>query len=1102
MSGGHNCCIHESRAALPAPGRTPRLVHVTFRLAILAVSCWPAICSASPPQVRRVRLPIVDRADMPFTHVSFETAPVRGIVERMVQDDQGFLWFGTNHGLLRYDGYTFRPFNHDPEDPNSISGVNILALFKDRSGNLWIGSGSHLDRYDPASGIFKHFLLDASNACGLTGVVRDITQDREGMIWVATDNGLKRLNPATSKVNCYQHQTDDASSIASNFVKTMLESRDGTLWVATTLGLESLDRSTGHVKQRVILRGPSGTPFSLDGNKISLFEDHAGVLWITIPAGQEYGLASFDPHSGIQTVYWFGNGPADIVFSILEDEDQALWLGQWQRGMIRLDRDRQRAIRYHNSPNDLGSISTGAVVSLLQDRDHRIWAGFDPPIVDSFDPRPSPFHTYRHDPDDPNSLSNAVVSVLLDSRGILWIGRLDGLDRVDRKTGQVTRYADKYVSNRLAFKTVHAIAEDRAGYLWFGEWGNGLDRFDPRTGDVKVYRHDPNNPTSLSDDIVESLLVDRKGTLWIGTFGALNRFDPKTERFTAYQSAVPGLSQYRAIAEDSDGALWLASLGNGLHRFDPASGQFTVYQNAPADPRSLSNDIVNSVYVDRSGTVWAGTSDGLCKLDQSSGTFTSYYARDGLASSVVEGILEDERGNLWLSTSDGLSRFNPGAKAFRNYYAGDGLLGNEFRFAAASKSLAGEMFFGSTSGLLEFVPNRVIDDRSIPPVMLTDFQLFGKPVQIGARDSPLKQSISFAQSMTLKYWQNIFSFEFSALSYSNPKRNRYRYKLEGLDSDWNETDSTRRFMSYTTLAPGEYLFRVQGSNSHGIWNEQGASVRLLILPPWWNTWRFRAVALAFLLMSLAYAYHLRIQIIERQFNARLEARVGERTRIARELHDTLLQGFHGLMFRLHAARTMFPRRPEEAMQVLDGAITAAEHAIAEGRDAIQDLRSSTEISNELAEAVTSLAGELASDNSAKFHMVVRGSPRDLHPILRDEIYGIAREAVRNAFRHADARNIEAEITYGERLFGLRIRDDGKGIDPEIAGKGRPGHYGLTGMRERAQRIGGQLNFWTGNRVGTEIELNIPGRIAYGTSAARTVLGLFRTKADRTHEHRT
>jgi PAS domain S-box-containing protein len=866
MSASRDCCIHESifsecLADKPAGCLGHRFVYSILRLAVVAAICC-RICAANLPAVRAVRVPTVDREDIPFTHVSLETATVRGIVERIVQDDRGFLWFGTNHGLLRYDGYQFRAFVHDPEDPNSISGTNVLALFKDRLGNLWVGSDQHVDSYDPVSGVFKHVLPDAASTCGPSGIARDITQDREGMIWVATDNGLVRFDPSTSKLKCYQHRQDDGSSIASNLIKTMLESRNGIFWVATTLGIEALNRQTGKVSQRVTLRGPSGTPLSLDGNKISLFEDHAGVLWITIPAGQECGLVSFDPRSGLQSAYLFGPGPAEAGFSILEDEDQSLWFGQWQQGIIRLDGERKRAIRYRNNPKDRSSVSAGAVITLLQDHEDRIWAGLDPPIVDRFNPLPSPFQTYHHDRADPDNLSNAVVSVLQDSRGILWIGGLGGLDRWDRKTGQVTHYMGRHVSGRPIFKTVHAIAEDRAGYLWFGEWGNGLDRFDPRTGRFRFYNHDRDNPTSLSSDIVESLFVDSRGTLWVGTYDALNRFDPKTERFQAYRSVSSGLSQYRTMAEDPSGALWLGSLGNGLHRFDPATGRFTVYRNAARDPRSLSNDIVNAVYVDRSGTVWAGTSDGLCRLDQTSHTFTSYYTRDGLASSVVEGILEDDDGDLWLSTSDGLSRFNPRARTFRNYYAGDGLPGNEFRFAAASKGSADEMFFGSTSGLLAFFPQRVIADPSPPRVVLTDFWLFGERLRAG--EKPLERSISYLESLTLGPRQNIFSFEFSALSYSNPTRNRYRYRLEGLEQQWNERDGTRRLVTYTTLPARDYVFRVQGSNSHGVWNENGASLRIRILPPWWSTWWFRAAFMGVALTLLWALYELRVRQLQRE----------------------------------------------------------------------------------------------------------------------------------------------------------------------------------------------------------------------------------------------
>ena len=1119
MGGGPDSRIGESRCAdcfisRPARCLTLRFVHETVRLSLLVAGCWLTICHAGSPQVRSVRLPLANGADIPFTHVSVAKASALGILNRLIQDDQGFLWFGFYHGLLRYDGYQFRAFLQDPEGPR-ISDVNIRALFKDHTGKLWIGSSLSLDQYDPVSGALRHFLLGASNmgasnACGPIGRVRDITEDRKGMIWVATDDGLKRLDPSTSKPDCYQHRQDDISSIASDFVKAVIESRDGTLWVATTLGLENFDPRTGKTSRRVTLRGPSGASLSLDGNKVSLMEDHAGVLWISIPGQQECGLASFDPRSDVQSAYSFGDGPSDTGFAIIEDEDQTLWFANWRQGIVRLDRDRKRAILYHNNPNNLNSLSAGGVMTLLQDRDHRIWVGIDPGTVDWFDPRPSSFRSYYHDPGDSNSLSSgAVVSVLQDSRGILWIGSLYGLDRFDRKTGQVARYSGRRVSSRLIFRTVHAIAEDHAGYLWFGEWGNGLDRLNPRTGDIKSYRHDPDNPSSLSHDVVESLFVDRRGTLWVGTYDALNRFDPETERFQAYRSGVPGLSEYRTIAEDSGGALWLASLGNGLHRFDPEPGQFTVYRNEPANPRSLSNDVVNSVYVDRSETVWAGTNNGLCRLDQSSHTFTSYFARDGLADSAVKGILEDERGDLWLSTSDGLSRFNPRTGTVRNYYAADGLPGNEFRFGAASKSSTGEMFFGSSGGFLAFFPERVIDNTSPPPVVLTDFWLFGDRWRAGK--DPLKRSISFARSLTFSPSQNIFSFEFSALSYSDPTRNRYRYRLEGLEQQWNDRDSSRRFVTYTTLAPGDYTFRVQGSNSLGVWNTTGASVQIRVLGPWWTWWSVRAAFTLLTLTTILALYHFRVRRLAYQLNLRFEERLAERTRIARELHDTLLQSFHGLMFRFQAVRNMLPRRPEQAIQALDSALERTEQAIAEGRDAIQGLRSSTVIVNELAQAVTALGTEMSHEmsqeassqdsarGSARFRVVVEGQPQDLHPILRDEIYAIASEAVRNAFRHAQAQNIEAEITYSGSLLQLRVRDDGNGIDPGVLAEGRAGHYGVPGMRERARRIGGKLDVWTGIGAGTEIELTIPGSIAYGASPGRTILGLFRKKAESTHD---
>jgi len=333
------------------------------------------------------------------------------------------------------------------------------------------------------------------------------------------------------------------------------------------------------------------------------------------------------------------------------------------------------------------------------------------------------------------------------------------------------------------------------------------------------------------------------------------------------------------------------------------------------------------------------------------------------------------------------------------------------------------------------------------------------------------------------------AIDYTALSLTAPEKVRFRFKLEGHDQDWREAVNQRR-VEYSNLPPGDHRFRVIACNNSGIWNEAGDTLDFSIAPAYYQTSWFWTLSLAAFFLSLWGLYRYRLHQIGREFNAQVEARIEERTRIARDLHDTLLQSFQGLMLRFQTVRNLLPARPLEAMKVLDGALDHADEAIVEGREAIQNLRSSTALSNELAEAVRAAGHELSPGEGAEFRMLVEGSPRDLSPLLRDEIYRIAREAIRNAFHHAQARVIEAEIAYGPRLLRLRVRDDGKGIDPVIAQDGRSGHYGIAGIRERSGRIGAELNIWSGDGTGTEIELNVPGSIAYGTSSAPALKRLF------------
>ena len=410
-----------------------------------------------------------------------------------------------------------------------------------------------------------------------------------------------------------------------------------------------------------------------------------------------------------------------------------------------------------------------------------------------------------------------------------------------------------------------------------------------------------------------------------------------------------------------------------------------------------------------------------------------------------------------------------------------------------------------------FFPEDLRDNPYVPPVVISSFKIFNDPVPIGGE--VLAKAVPYVESLTLSHRQSVFSFEFAALSYANSNKNRYRYKLEGFDPDWSEVDSKQRLATYTNLDHGDYVFRVQGSNSDGVWNKEGVSLPILITPPWYRTSVFRASAGGLFLALLWAAYQARMRQVQRAFEMTLEARVGERTRIARELHDTLLQSFHGLLLRFQTVSYLLPARPAEAKQQLDGAIEQAAKAITEGRDAVQGLRASTVERNDLAVAIRTLGDELASDVGAHrppaLHVGVEGEARDLRLIVRDEIYKIATEALRNAYRHAQAGRVEVEVRYDSDEFRLRVRDDGKGIDQAVlAAQGIEGHFGLRGMPERAALIGGRLAVWSAAGSGTEVELRLPAAIVYATSVRRSWLSrLFAVRStakaqkERRHERR-
>jgi ligand-binding sensor domain-containing protein/signal transduction histidine kinase len=1050
-----------------------------FLLALLVFGPAGAQGSSSPaaggvPQARfnpdPVRMKVIDGDDVRFLRLSGIEGLSQNRVTQIAQDDQGFMWLATQQGVDRYDGYQFRMFKNDPRQANSLCGVFMLALFKDRAGNLWMGCEHGLDRFDPSTETFLHYQITSDTVPHRYDAVRHIYEDARGILWLSTGHGLCSLDPHSGETTWYRHIAGNPLSLSSDDIKSSGEDRHGVFWVASGEGLDAFDPKTSRVSFHVPLREP---------HELSFYEDRHGVFWILSASGN--GLAVLDRERGFVTRYLFAEDlpglPLTGVIQMLEDREDNLWIATLSDGLLRFDRENARFIRYRNDPSNPDSLPENRITTLLKDREDNIWVGLGATQPTLFTPRLPPFKRLPFDSGNRANLGERFVDVIFeDHEGALWIGTTGALNRCDSTGRQCTHYA---LPGRGVASDVLSLAEDGSGTLWVGTSGQGLCRFDRTSGSCKkLFRHASGDSSSVSNDTISDLLIDRQGMLWAGTGDGLNSFDPVTERFTAYRDETsPNSSgQMGSMVEDHDGDIWIGSEGSGLLKFDRKT------QRLRAGVAAVSNPYVSAVYIDRTNTLWAGTFNGLDRLDLSTGRVTQYTEENGLASTKISCILEDANGDLWLSTNKGISKFDPKVGTPQNFSVADGLSGDLTGYNACWKGKNGEMFFGGFAGATRFKPEDVSNDSYVPRVALTAFDLFGAPVSLGP-GSPLERVIGFTDSLKLRHEQNSFSFQFSALSFRNPSTNRYRYKLEGLDQSWHEAGSGQRIAGYTTLPAGTYRFRVQAATARGPWSEPGRMVDITIQPAWWSTWWFRGLIAMLIIAAAVVFYLLRVREISRHFLIRLEERVGERTRISRELHDSLLQGFQGLMFRLQAVRQLLPERPGDAAKSLESAMQVGDQAIGEGRDAVQNLRSSTFEESDMATALGALGAELAlgmePQATPEYRVAVEGMPRELSPDVRDDIYRIAREAVRNAYQHADARHIETAVTFGDTDLSVRVRDDGIGIDSTILARGRrEGHWGLPAMRERSAKIGGRLEIRSERNAGTEVQLRLSAPIAY------------------------
>ncbi len=805
----------------------------------------------------------------------------------MMQDHQGFIWIGTQSGLYRYDGYQARQFQYTPNVAGSLPNNQIIGLFEDRKNRLWVGTRDALALFDAETSTFKTYLPPAGQgAAQQSRIIQKLSSDGKTGLWLATRDGLQHFDPDTGQFRVYQHDPARPDSLVKNNIQTLALDQQGGLWIATwPTGIDYLPAGSARFQH---YPDHSKGSAALENTIKSLYIDSRQRLWI----GTEAGVFLRQPGED-----WTQKKKLSVpgisknfrVYDFIEDGTGTVWAATFV-GLLRWDEAGRQFDIYRHHAEDVSSLADNLSFSLLLDRSEALWittvdgisrtdlsvGGFDHLIPRTF-----------NGADD--GIDNVVRTIAPAGPGQLWLGGWSELLLVDVKNRQIIK---NVAANKLPSGIIYSLYQQPKGPLWIGS-RNGLFRFEPRQQRLlKIPLGDE------AGNYVNEIAAGVSGTLWLGTGGGLIEYDPKSGVLRKFQHdpldphSLAGNS-VNTLLVDRGGKIWLSGgevAGGGLDVLDPGTGRFRHYHFDPGDPASLANDFVNDIREDSAGNVWIATFSGISRAiagADGSLSFRNYDRRNGLGSDSVKAINTGEAGKLWLSTVDGLSQFDPATSQFSNYKVFDGDAGSNYSVGTSFADSDGLLYFGGLKGLTAVHVNEAQHNRIPPVVAITDISVLNHSLagDVKIDDANLEGSVTEPKMLTLLWRASVFSLKFSALHFSDPKRNRYAYKLEGFDRDWVETDSSNRVATYTNLNPGKYLFRVKAGNNNGIWNQTGISLPIVIIPPYWQTIWFRVVAGIVFLSLLATAYYARIRQL-RQIQANLEEQVAKRTE---ELQDMTQQ---------------------------------------------------------------------------------------------------------------------------------------------------------------------------------------------------------------------
>jgi len=817
-----------------------------------------------------------------FDRISLSKGLSNTFVSGIIKDSKGYMWMATKNGLNRYNAYEIQTFNHDSDDPNTLSSDVVNCVFEDANGVIWAGTANGLNKYDRNTGFFKYYKPNEDKTTlGPPNTVRKIVQDHNGYLWLASSRqNAIRFNPTTETFDHPINVKEDSTYGIDHPVNVLLVDSDNNLWIGgngsgiVRYNIETDERYSFHpITDK---KHQSELAFCY-----SLHQDRLGNIWAGTFVG---GLMKYIPEENRFRLYRNPYNADALIkngaLSLNETKEGNIIIGSNGGGIFIFDPKKEEFLKnYTYDAVNGSSLSDDFIIEIYEDNTGIFWFGSENGGVSYYNPNERKFKSFKKEGNSETDMpDNIINSIYVDPDGLIWIGTENGgYASFNRETGNYQSYQINNVQfvNNSTFVRVVTAGKDST--MWIGASMGGLNHVSSEGVVFEQYANSIQpGPNNLPDHDIRAICVDRDETIWVGSF---NGFAEKVgEEFYHYCSTPINNRKcneaVNSIFDYSDDWLIVTYFNDGIKFFNKKTKEFGSQFRAGEEKGMLSATWVNSVYKDSKNRVWMGTAKGLNLFNTKDSTFTSYQKKDGLPDNDVIGILEDHEGNLWISTACGLCNFNPEELSFKNYYEEDGLQSNVFKHGAYYKSKSGELFFGGVDGFNAFFPYDLLDNPYPPEIVFTDFQVFNESV-IPGENSPIKNLIENCPTVELNYDQETFSFEFAALNYTVTEKNEYAYMLEGFEEEWNFIGK-RRYISFTNIPPGEYTLRVKACNNDGLWNEEGVSLDLIIHPPFWQTWWFRISMFIFVVSMIYFIYKRRVRSIETQ-NKILEQQVMERT---------------------------------------------------------------------------------------------------------------------------------------------------------------------------------------------------------------------------------